>query len=194
MHATDPLPAGAREVLDFWFGPADGARAEWFRKDPAFDALIAQRFGARVEAALRGELREWHGSPDGALARIVLLDQFTRNIFRATPRAFAGDPLALAAARDMVARGDDQRLPPWRRVFAYLPFEHAEDLAAQQESVRLFKALAQAAPGFDETLDYALRHQVIIERFGRFPHRNDVLGRPSSAAEIAFLREPGSRF
>ena len=181
-------------VLDFWFGTDDQARAEWFRKDEAFDRLIADRFGALVERALAGELREWDAKPASALARILLLDQFTRNIFRGTPRAFAGDPRALAAARSLVASGGDTALPPLRRSFVYLPFEHAEDLQAQHEAVRLFSALEASAPQATGMLEYALRHRDIIARFGRFPHRNAILGRESTPEEIAFLREPGSSF
>ncbi|HEY0858467.1 MAG TPA: DUF924 family protein [Albitalea sp.] len=192
MNATENTTAAA--VLDFWFGAGDAPRAEWFRKDPAFDAHIAERFGPLVERALAGELRDWDHAPDSALARILLLDQFTRNIFRDSARAFAGDALALAAARAMVAQGQDLQLPALRRAFVYLPFEHAEELDAQDESVRLFSALAACSPHVQEMLDYAHRHRDVIERFGRFPHRNALLGRESTADEIAFLREPGSRF
>jgi uncharacterized protein (DUF924 family) len=184
-------------ILDFWFGTgavAAAPRAEWFRKDAAFDALIAARFGALVEQALAGGLADWAQAPPGALARVLLLDQFTRNVLRDTPRAFAGDALALAAARSMVARGDDQALTPLRRVFVYLPFEHAEDRAAQAESLRLFAALRATDPALADFEDYAQRHAVVIERFGRFPHRNAVLGRESTAEELAFLQQPGSRF
>lgn len=184
----------AVEVLEFWFGSEDQARDVWFRKDAAFDALIGQRFGALVERALTGELTAWDGSADSALARLLLLDQFTRNIHRGTPRAFAGDAAALALARAVVARGDDAVLPPLRRVFVYLPFEHAEDALAQRESLRLFGALAAAHPALAGYADYAHRHAEVIERFGRFPHRNAILGRASTPEESAFLREPGSSF
>jgi uncharacterized protein (DUF924 family) len=188
-----------REVLEFWFGapgsPEHGTRRpEWFRKDPAFDALVAQRFGPALEAALAGRLDAWAADASGTLALILVLDQFTRNSFRDTPRAFAGDPQALALARGLVARGADRTLPTLQRPFAYLPFEHAEDLAVQQESVRLFEALAAAAPDEAESLDYAIRHRDIVARFGRFPHRNAILGRTSTAEELEFLRQPGSRF
>ena len=185
----------ADAILRFWFGPGpDAPREQWFRKDPAFDAQIAERFGALVEQALIGAYAAWDAAPPSALAHILLLDQFTRNIHRDSPRAFAGDALALAAARAMVARSDDQALPPLRRVFVYLPFEHAEDRAAQQESLRLFAALSQADASFAEFDDYARRHAAVIERFGRFPHRNAVLGRTSTPEELAFLEQPGSRF
>ena len=196
MNTSEPDP---QAVLDFWFGgpgsPEHGqVRTEWFRKDAAFDAAIAQRFGAQVEAALTGGLRNGLDEPTTALARVIVLDQFTRNIFRGTPRAFAGDALALATARAMVADGRDQHLRPEQRVFAYLPFEHSEDLATQDRSVRLFEVLATVTPALAGMLDYAQRHHAVVARFGRFPHRNDVLGRPSTAEEQAFLQEPGSRF
>ncbi len=187
-------PARAGAVLEFWFGGQTGARAEWFRKDDAFDAAIRARFGADVDAALDSGLRDWDADPPGALARMLLLDQFTRNTFRGTPRAFAGDRLALEAARAMVARGDDQALPALRRVFVYLPFEHAEDATAQQQSLRLFEALERADPALASFADYARRHAAVIERFGRFPHRNPILGRASTAEERAYLQQPGSGF
>jgi uncharacterized protein (DUF924 family) len=192
-------PADAQAVIDFWFGaegtPEHGqVRTEWFRKDAAFDAQIAQRFGPLVEEALAGGLAHWAEQPAGALARIVLLDQFTRNMFRDTARAFAGDALALAAARSLVADGADAALRPEQRVFAYLPFEHDERLAMQDESVRLFTALAAEAPALQNMLDYAHKHRAVIARFGRFVHRNALLGRASTPEERAFLKEPGSRF
>jgi uncharacterized protein (DUF924 family) len=189
----------AQDVLDFWFGAPTSAehgqaRDVWFRKDPEFDRAIAKRFGLLVEVALTGGLRDWDGVAASALARIVLLDQFTRNIYRDTPQAFAGDALALAAAGAMLERGDDKRLLPVQRCFAYLPFEHAEELGAQQRSVALFTELAAAHPTLQGNLDYAIRHRDVIQRFGRFPHRNAVLGRTSTPQEIAFLEQPGSRF
>jgi len=189
-----------QEVLDFWFGAPGGAlegrpRREWFVKKDAFDAAIRERFGAALEHALAGGLREWdQEGARGVLARILVLDQFTRNAFRNTPRSFAGDALALAAARQLVDTGADQALPPLQRSFVYMPFEHAEDAAMQERAVALFAALATGHPGFDETLDYARRHRDVIARFGRFPHRNAILGRASTPEEEAFLRQPGSRF
>lgn len=188
------LPPAARAVLDFWFGDDDAARPEWFRKDPAFDDAIRQRFGDLVERALGGALDAWAATPQGALARIVLLDQFTRNIFRDTPRAFAGDAQALQAARALVAAGGDRALTPRQRAFVYLPFEHAEDRGVQREALRLFGELAAEHAHMADALVWAQKHQVIVERFGRFPHRNLVLGRVSSAEEIEFLRQPGSSF
>jgi len=193
------IDPNARAVLDFWFGPPGSAshgssRAEWFRKSADFDAEIAQRYGPLVEQALAGGLRDWAAHAEAALARILLLDQFTRNRLRDTPRAFAGDALALPAAQAMVAAGQDGLLLPVQRSFVYLPFEHAEDMAMQDEAVRLFEQLNAAAPGMENGLDYAHRHRAVIARFGRFPHRNAVLGRESTAEELVFLKEPGSRF
>ena len=189
----------AQAVLDFWFLPADHpghgqARAEWFRKDDAFDAHIRARFGALIDAAIEGGLRAWDATPHGALARLIVLDQLTRNVYRGTPRAFAGDVQALALAVALTQAGQDQQLPPMLRAFAYLPFEHAEDLAMQARAVELFQLLSQAQPGFDGMLDYAQRHQEVIARYGRFPHRNAILGRPSTPEEVEFLRQPGSSF
>jgi uncharacterized protein (DUF924 family) len=191
---TQPMDPRAADVLEFWFAGSAAPRAEWFRKDAGFDAQIGARFGPLVEEALAGGLAAWAQEPRSALAQVIVLDQFTRNSFRDTPRAFAGDALALAAARAMVARGDDESLPLLHRVFAYLPFEHCEDRAMQQVSLRQFAALAAADASLASFEDYARRHAEVIERFGRFPHRNDVLGRESTAEELQFLQQPGSRF
>jgi uncharacterized protein (DUF924 family) len=170
------------------------ARELWFRKSEATDSDIAQRFGPLIERALRGELSDWSAQPHSALAQIVLLDQFTRNTLRDTPRAFAGDARALASAMAMVGARQDEALAPVQRAFVYLPFEHAEGLAMQDESVRLFTRLALEAPETQHMLDYAHRHREVVLRFGRFPHRNAILGRQSTSEEVAFLREPGSSF
>ena len=188
----------AAEVLEFWFGApgsaeASGARKQWFVKDAGFDATIAARFGATIEAALAGELEHWANSPESALALIIVLDQFTRNVFRDTPRAFAGDPRALALARDLVDRGWDKRLAALHRTFAYLPFEHSEQIVDQCESLRLFETLRDD-PNAGGMVGYAVKHYEIVERFGRFPHRNEILGRESTPQEVEFLRQPGSRF
>ena len=193
------LPDAAREVLDFWFGAVGSAergspRKEWFQKSEVFDAQVRDRFGATIEQALRGELDDWVEDARSALARILLLDQFTRNAFRGTARAFAGDTQALAAASAMVgARGDDA-LPPYMRAFVYMPFEHAEGLAMQEEAVRLFRRLVAVDPSFADMLSFAEKHQAVIERFGRFPHRNELLGRRSTAEESAYLAQPGAGF
>jgi uncharacterized protein (DUF924 family) len=168
-------------------------RPEWFGKDPAFDAQIRERFEALIAEALAGGLGEWCNTPQGALARVLLLDQFTRNAYRDTPAAFSGDARALATARDAIARGFDRELGPLERWFLYMPFQHSEDLADQERSVALFQALARDT-GLTAPLSYVVRHADIVRRFGRFPHRNAILGRTSSAAEIAFLRTPGSSF
>ncbi len=190
--------AAWQPILDFWYlppgDPGHGkSRPEWFRKDAAFDLLIRERFGDRIEQALAGGFLEWDGEPRGALARIILLDQFTRNAFRDTPRAFAGDPLALPAALALVGTGGDRLLAPVERWFVYLPLEHAEDIAIQERSVALFNALA-AEPGMEGIVEYAVRHRDIVARFGRFPHRNRILGRASTPEEEEFLKQPGSGF
>jgi uncharacterized protein (DUF924 family) len=186
-------------VLDFWFGAPDDPqhllpRKQWFVKDEAFDALIRERFGAVIESAIAGACAHWAATPSSALAQIVVLDQFTRNAWRGSARAFAGDARALAAAQALVAVGHDRTLPGVRRQFVYLPFEHAEDLVMQSESVRLFAQLERDEPAVGELLIWAQRHHDVIERFGRFPHRNAALGRASTLEEIAFLQQPGSSF
>ncbi|HKX41698.1 MAG TPA: DUF924 family protein [Burkholderiaceae bacterium] len=193
------LTPDATAVLDFWFGtpgsPEHGTFRElWFTKSEATDREIAQRFAPLIERALRGELADWETQPDSALAQILLLDQFTRNVFRDTPRAFAGDARALAAASAMVGRRQDEALPPIPRSFVYMPFEHAESTIAQDEAVRLFTRLAAAAPDLGHMLDYAHRHRDVIQRFGRFPHRNAILGRRDTPEETTFLQQSGSRF
>ena len=195
MTVADPR---IREVLDFWFGPPGGpdaglARDAWFRKDAAFDAAIRERFGALVDEAAAGGLAAWEHGDDGVLALLLVCDQFPRNLFRGEARAFALDPRARSLARRAVASGRDLRYPPVQRAFVYLPFEHSEDLADQRESVRLFGTLRDD-PQAGGYLEWALRHLEVVERFGRFPHRNEALGRPSTDAERAFLAQPGSRF
>lgn len=186
------------QVLDFWFGTGDAVDRRWFAGRDAFDREIVERFGATIDAAIAGTLDHWAATRDGALALVVVLDQFTRNAHRGTPRAFAGDAKALALAQRLIDAGDDRRLPPLARWFVYMPFEHAEDLAAQQRSVALFEALAAEAGPHREALagalDHARRHRDVIVRFRRFPHRNAILGRADTADEVAFLRQPGSRF
>lgn len=185
-------------VLDFWFGapgtPQHGrTRPEWFGKDPAFDEEIRRRFGDTVAVALAGGLGEWCIDARGALARVILLDQFTRNMFRDTPRAFAGDERALATAEDAVARGLDRELDGHGRWFLYMPFEHSESDAVQRRSLELFTALARDT-GDPSPLEWARKHADVIFRFGRYPHRNDILGRASTPEEVAFLAGPNSRF
>ena len=190
----------AQDVLDFWFLPQGSEghgkqRIEWFKKDDAFDAQVRERFGALIKQAVAGGLREWdEEGPRGTLARLLVLDQFTRNAYRGQPESFGGDLLALGAARQLVDSGAHLTLLPVERQFAYLPFEHAEDARMQEQSVTLFTALAQEHEGFGEALDYAHRHRGVIARFGRFPHRNVILGRASTPEELAFLELPGSSF
>jgi len=196
------MPGPAAEVLDFWFGPPSDPgyalpRRAWFEKNETFDATIARRFGALVERALAGGIDDWLTEPLQplpALARVIVLDQFTRNAFRGSARAFAGDARALATARTLVASGAERTLSGVQRQFAYLPFEHAEDLAHQRTAVQLFRQLGRDEPALAGLLEWAQRHCDIVERFGRFPHRNAALGRASSADELDFLKSPGSSF
>ncbi len=184
----------AREILDFWFGPQPhAARSEWFRKDAAFDAAIVTSFGATIASALLGAFDDWRSEPRGALANVLVLDQFTRNAFRDTPRAFAGDAQALATAIAAVDAGLDGVLDTYERWFLYMPFEHAEDLTMQERSIALFARLAQDT-GDPAPLEWARKHAAVVRRFGRYPHRNAILGRASTPEEIAFLSEPGSSF
>jgi uncharacterized protein (DUF924 family) len=187
---------GFSEVLDFWFGAPDSrfrgrARTVWFRKSDEFDREIRERFLSLWETGASGGLKRWNETPLAALALIVVLDQFPRNMFRGDRRAFASDPLALATANATTARGFDRLLRPIERAFVYLPFQHAEDVDAQRRSMALYDGLAPL--GVDHG-DFARRHHDIVARFGRFPHRNEILGRVSTAEEIEFLRQPGSRF
>ncbi len=194
------------EILSFWFGdlapdkpvPPDRSRL-WFGGSADTDNLIRTRFLADVQSAARGEYDAWCGSPRGALALIILLDQFTRNIFRNTPAAFASDGKALSVCRSGIGSGMDRELAVVERAFFYLPMEHAEDLRLQEQSVAAFRQLLDAAAPAQRELcesfyDYAVRHRDVIARFGRFPHRNRILDRPSTAEEIAFLKQPGSSF
>jgi uncharacterized protein (DUF924 family) len=197
-HA-DAVPAAARTVLDFWFGAPGspwrgGLRPEWWKKDPAFDAEIRARFSPWIERAIAGELRAWAQTPEGALAEILLLDQLTRNAWRDTPRAYAGDARALDAACALLRSAQELLLPPEQRAFVYMPLEHAERLDAQEEAVRRFGQLALESPVHADQLKHARRHRDIVARFGRFPHRNRILGRASTPDEAAFLLEPGSSF
>lgn len=188
----------ARDVLDFWFGAPGSqmhgrSRPEWFRKDAAFDDEIRRRFSALHAAAALGERERWRESPDSLLALIVVLDQFSRNLYRDDPRAFSQDAHALGAAQQMIANGWDRDRLPVERMFAYVPFEHAEDLATQDRAIALFAPLE----AFAETkgmVVWSQKHRAVIERFGRFPHRNAALGRASTPEEVAFLRQPGSKF
>ncbi len=177
----------AQTVLDFWF--TELSAKQHFAKDTALDALIADRFGSLLESAARCELFVWRDSPQSRLAEIIVLDQFSRNVFRDTPRAFAQDLLALALAQELVASGGDAEIPVSKRSFVYMPYMHSESRVVHQEALRLF-----AQPGLENNLLFEQRHFAIIDRFGRYPHRNAILGRKSTAEELAFLREAGSSF
>jgi uncharacterized protein (DUF924 family) len=183
-----------QEVLGFWFGePAGATRAEWFRKDAAFDESIRERFGELHAEASRGELEGWRASPEPMLALVVVLDQFSRNIFRGDARAFAQDAHARECANQALARGDDLLVLPVQRMFLYLPLEHSEDLADQERCVELMRSLEAFEPTRG-MVEWAEKHRVIVARFGRFPHRNSTLGRESTPEEIEFLKRPGSGF
>lgn len=183
------MTPGPAEVLAFWFARPKA----WFEKDPAFDAAIRARFLALYEEAVAATLAGWRDSASGCLALVIVLDQFPRNMFRGEARAFAADSLALAAARHAIARGFDRDRLAVERLFLYLPFEHSESLEDQLRCCELMEPL-NAFPETGDAHRYAVRHCDIIRRFGRFPHRNAVLGRENTAAEIEFLRQPGSRF
>ena len=179
--------ARIEEILDFWFGEL--RPEDWFNGGEAVDARIRERFLDLHESLREQVPEEWRASARGTLAAAIALDQFPRNMYRNDPRAFAADAAAIALVKEALDRGFDRELSDEERKFLYLPFEHSEDPAEQARSVALFSML-----GDETTLDYARQHQVIIDRFGRFPHRNETLGRPSTPEEIAFLEEPGSSF
>jgi uncharacterized protein (DUF924 family) len=190
-------------ILRFWFGESPEETKErasrWWKKDPAFDQEIRTEFEADLQRAIRGELDGWLGEPAGAVAYVILLDQFSRNMYRDTAEAFAQDERALAATLHGIERGLDTLLPPLHRYFFYMPLMHAEDRATQRHSVEAFEKLAEEkGSGFDAMLggavDFARRHREIVERFGRFPHRNSILERTTTAEEAAFLLTPGSSF
>jgi len=185
-----------QEILTFWFaGNYTAWREAWFKKDPHFDAEIHSRFSTWLEPAKTGLLKDWHSAPESALALTILLDQFPRNIYRGTPQSFAYDSFALQSAELALGRGFDRQMTTAQRMFLYLPFEHAENLDKQNSSVDLFRQLPEDQSGLKaHALQYALLHHDIIRRFGRFPHRNAILGRPSTPEEIAFLKEPNSSF
>ena len=196
MTALERKEAGA--LIDFWFAPPGSPnrfeqREIWFKVDPAFDAQCRAQFGALRARAAAGNCADWTLEAEPCLALVLLLDQFPRNLFRGSAQAFATDTQARDAARAALDRRFDRSLPASWRQFIYLPFEHSEDLADQELSVRLAAALAHD-PAFARVLDYAQRHHAIIARFGRFPHRNAALGRTSTPEEEAFLKEPNSSF
>ncbi len=175
------------DILHFWF--TELTPKQHFAKDSALDETIRTRFGATLETAARCELFAWRATPEGRLAEILVLDQFSRNVYRDTARAFAQDALALALAQALVASGQDRSLPLAQRGFAYMPYMHSESALIHAQALTLF-----TQPGMEDSLRFEQRHQAIIERFGRYPHRNALLGRESTAEELAFLAEPGSGF
>ena len=197
MSAAGKMPERARALLDFWFGAAgdperEKARDIWFKSTPEHDEDVERRFLGDYDAAAAGRLAAWEDAPETALALVLLLDQVPRNIFRGTPRAYATDAAARAVADRAIAQGFDRRLPPVWRKFFYMPLHHSESLADQRRCLELIEALPKDPDGQDNGR-YARRYLDTIARFGRFPHRNTVLGRPSTPEEIAFLDEPESR-
>ncbi|MGD2141563.1 MAG: DUF924 family protein [Burkholderiales bacterium] len=193
-------------ILQFWFGSAtddlelaEQRAATWWKKNPEVDREIRERFAAALDDAANGKQDDWNASARGCLANIILADQFPRNMYRDTPRAFATDHLARTWCKDGLAAGFDRQLRPIERVFLYMPLEHSESIEDQQHCVALFSQLArdvlpQQRKLFDGYVDYAVRHRDIVLRFGRFPHRNAILGRQSTDEEQAFLKQPGSSF
>jgi uncharacterized protein (DUF924 family) len=175
------------KVIDFWFRDTDPKL--WWKKDEQFDQLIKDRFQETLEEAIRGELSGWRDHPLGRLAEIIVLDQFSRNIYRDSAQAFAQDAQALSLAQEAIELKADQALPPRQRAFLYLPYMHSESPEHHESAVALF-----SAAGMEGNLDFEMKHKAIIDRFGRYPHRNDVLGRKSTAEEIEFLQRPGSSF
>ena len=175
------------DILDFWFN--DLSPQQWWAKDEKLDREIARRFGELHAQASRCELFDWRMAAKGRLAEIIILDQFSRNIYRDKPQSFANDPLALALAQEALAVDADKALSPVERSFLYLPFMHSESVEIHRIAVILY-----SAPGLESNLDYELQHKLIIDRFGRYPHRNNILGRESTPDEIEFLKQPGSSF
>ena len=192
------MPTSPADVLDFWFGrkedPAHGEfRDEWFRKDEAFDAEVTDRFGDLYKDAAAGKLDDWRDDPEGNLALVIVLDQFPRNMFRGDARTHATDAKALETAKYAMERALDRELPPFQRMFLYMPLMHSENVEDQRRSVELFEGLAAEDGGPDVT-EYAVGHREIVERFGRFPHRNAILGRETTPEEAEFLTRPGSSY
>ena len=199
-HTESQNMSRLEEILSFWFAELRDDQAYyqerrqlWFTHNSQFDQEIRDRFTRDYQAAAERQLMGWKEMPWAGLALVILLDQFPRNMFRDDPRAFATDSLAREVATSLMQRGDDQLLLPVERMFVYLPFMHSEDLTHQQQSIVLFQQLAQQRDYLD-SVAYAIRHKEIIERFGRFPHRNAILGRLSTPEEVEFLQRPGSLF
>ncbi len=176
-----------QEVIDFWFAEID--QSKWWTKDEAFDALIRSRFSDLHSRAIKGELFAWRDTGLGALAEIIVLDQFSRNMYRDTPKSFAYDLASLTLAQSAISRGYDFELDREKRLFMYLPFMHSESLMIHDKAVALFTSL-----GSESSLDFEHQHKNILEKYGRYPHRNKILGRVSSQEEVEFLAQPGSGF
>ena len=174
-------------IIDFWF--EELTPKQWFAKDDAFDEMCKDRFGKLLTAAAAGECYHWRSHTEGRLAEIIVLDQFSRNIYRNTPQSFAQDPMALALAQETVNLGLDQQLSDEKKGFLYMPYMHSESRVIHKEAVKLF-----SQPGQESKLDYELRHKEIIDQYGRYPHRNKVLERVSTPLELEFLQQPGSSF
>ena len=192
------MQSSPTDVLAFWFGsegePGYGEfRDQWFRKDEAFDREVTDRFGDLYEQAAAGELDRWREAAQSCLALVIALDQFPRNMFRGDARTHATDKKALETAKYAIERALDRELPAFQRMFLYMPFMHAEGVEDQRRSVELFEGLA-AEPGGPDVVEYAVGHREIVERFGRFPHRNAILGRETTPEEAEFLTQPGSSF
>jgi uncharacterized protein (DUF924 family) len=190
-------PEEAQAVLAFWFDPAQ--QPHWFSASPAFDGTLRSRFGNTFHLAAEGKLERWTDTPQGWLALLIVLDQFSRNLYRDDPRAWAQDRQAQRLALWGIKEAYDRQLPPTQRVFAYMPLEHAEDMRLQQHCVALFESLCEQLPAeerhrYTGFLDYARQHQAVIARFGRFPHRNALLGRNCTPEELDYLAEPGAGF
>ena len=174
-------------VLNFWFEEIQPE--QWWQKDLEFDRLIQARFGDLHQQAMLGELFDWRQTSRGSLAEVIVLDQFSRNIFRDQPESFASDPLALALSQFAISKGLDSELGNTERVFLYMPFMHSESALIHEQAVALYESI-----GIESNLDFELKHKAIIDRFGRYPHRNEILGRASTAEELEFLKQPGSGF
>ncbi len=192
------MPSSPNEILDFWFGREDEEnygefREAWFKKDEAFDNEVRNRFLDDYEQAARGDYDEWQGQPESCLALVIVLDQFPRNLFRGDPKTHVTDDKALAISREAVQKRLDKELPPFQRHFLYMPFMHSEDVEDQHRSVELFQNLAAENNGPDVT-EFAKEHRDIVDRFGRFPHRNALLGRETTPEEAEFLEQSGSSF
>jgi len=183
MKMTDK----SREVIEFWF--EELTPKQWFNSSEELDAEICERFCAIHDAATKGELESWRSTPEGSLAEIIVLDQFSRNIYRGKPGAFANDLAALVLAQEAIRKSFDIKVEIFKRRFFYMPFMHSESLLVHKTAIRLFNE-----PGMEDNFDYEIKHKKIIERFGRYPHRNEILGRDSTAEEIEFLSQPGSSF